>query len=286
MTHHKEPYMEKSMNDFALDISTCLIPAEQFTFAEIEERKRADRSGPTLKFEPDWTMHWRRGQADLRAAIDHADEALFGRHESRSEEPSEIILAPGRDQDSTPVHLVEKAYKDTESYSFTRDEFRVDHPYWSSYKSSPDPMEDWALLTAHMLQCHQELMSRLLFDHDPRPALLKIVAMKPAVDTVATAIEEIEFTKKRHLFRARYLVMEETRSVEPSERAKRMESFLSDIVGIAATAEVNPRDPNNVTITAHGFPMVTVGASQSLGFSLDEDKIIAFTKDQIRKMKR
>lgn len=244
---------------------------------------------PTLKFGPDWNNQWMLCDADLDGAVSIAQRALFGHDSPHELEDKAVALSPSYDSSQKPSGISdEDANLPYVRLDSSTTEIR--HPFWENFEPSARPLDDWRLLAGHMQRVHLELMSRLVAGHDPRPALMKIAAMRPAVQAVQQA-RSLLHEQPYHLYRTHHYLVMQNWSNNSAEAAKQIRAFLKENVAVRCTVKCDPKNAGELSlwnwfylIKPVGGDLITVPHHGYLAVDQDTGEIAVFDRTEISQM--
>ena len=244
---------------------------------------------PTLKFGPDWNNQWMLCDADLDGAVRIARRALFGHDSPHELEDKAVALSPSYDYSQKPSVISDEdadlPHVDLGSYHT-----EIRHPFWENFEPSARPLDDWRLLAGHMQRVHLELMSRLVAGHDPRPALMKIAAMGPAVEAVQQA-RALPHERPYHLYRTHHYLVMQNWSNNSAEAMKQIRAFLKENVAVRCTVKCDPKNADELSLSNWfylikpvGGDLITVPHHGYLAVDQDTGEIAVFDRTEISQM--
>lgn len=244
---------------------------------------------PTLKFGPDWNNQWMLCEADLDGAVRIAQRALFGQESPHELEDKVVALSPSYDYSQKPS-VISDEDADLPYVNLGPYYTEIRHPFWENFEPSVRPLDDWRLLAGHMQRVHLELMSRLVAGHDPRPALMKIAAMRPAVEAVQQARSLLR-EQPYHLYRTHHYLVMQNWSNNPTEAAKQIRAFLKENVAVRCTVKCDPKNAAELSlpnwfylIKPAGGDLITVPHHGYLAVNQDTGEIVVFNRTEIAQM--
>lgn len=249
---------------------------------------------PTLKFGPDWNNQWMMCDADLDGAVRIAQRALFG-HDSPYGLEDKAVARSVALSPSYNSHPQESGVTDDEDANLPRvhlDSYNTEikHPFWENFEPSARPLDDWRLLAGHMQRVHLELMSRLVAGHDPRPAFMKIAAMRSAVQAVQRASSPHR-EQPYHLYRTHHYLVMQNWSNNSAEAAKQIRAFLKENVAVRCTVKCDPKNADELSLSNWfylikpvGGDLITVPHHGYLAVEQDTGEIAVFNRAEISQM--
>lgn len=244
---------------------------------------------PTLKFGPDWNNQWMLCDADLDGAVRIARRALFGHDSPHELEDKAVALSPSYDYSQKPS-VISDEDADLPHVNLGSYYTEIRHPFWENFEPSARPLDDWRLLAGHMQRVHLELMSRLVAGHDPRPALMKIAAMGPAVEAVQQA-RALPHEQPYHLYRTHHYLVMQNWSHNPAEAVKQIRAFLKENVAVRCTVKCDPKNADELSLSnwfylikPTGGDLITVPHHGYLAVDQDTGEIAVFDRTEISQM--
>lgn len=244
---------------------------------------------PTLKFGPDWNNQWMLCDADLDGAVRIARRALFGHDSPHELEDKAVALSPSYDYSQKPS-VISDEDADLPHVNLGSYYTEIRHPFWENFEPSARPLDDWRLLAGHMQRVHLELMSRLVAGHDPRPALMKIAAMGPAVEAVQQA-RALPHERPYHLYRTHHYLVMQNWSHSPAEAVKQIRAFLKENAAVRCTVKCDPKNADELSLSnwfylikPTGGDLITVPHHGYLAVDQDTGEIAVFDRTEISQM--
>lgn len=244
---------------------------------------------PTLKFGPDWNNQWMLCDADLDGAVRIARRALFGHDSPHELEDKAVALSPSYDYSQKPS-VISDEDADLPHVNLGSYYTEIRHPFWENFEPSARPLDDWRLLAGHMQRVHLELMSRLVAGHDPRPALMKIAAMGPAVEAVQQA-RALPHERPYHLYRTHHYLVMQNWSNNSAEAMKQIRAFLKENVAVRCTVKCDPKNADELSLSNWfylikpvGGDLITVPHHGYLAVDQDTGEIAVFDRTEISQM--
>lgn len=245
---------------------------------------------PALKFGPDWNNQWMLCDADLDGAVRIAQRALFGHDNPYGSEDKAIALSPSYNSHSQKSGVTSDEDADLPYVRLDSYNTEIRHPFWENFEPSVRPLNDWQLLTGHMQRVHLELMSRLVAGHDPRPALMKIAAMRPAVQAVQRA-SGLHHEQPYHLYRTHHYLVMQNWSNNSAEAMKQIRAFLKENVAVRCTVKCDPKNADALPLSNWfylikpvGGDLITVPHHGYLAVDQDTGEIAVFDRTEISQM--
>lgn len=249
---------------------------------------------PALKFGPDRNNQWVLCDADLDGAVRIAQRALFGHDSPHGLENKalarSVALSPSYDYSQKPSVISDE---DADLPHVNLDSYNTEirHPFWENFEPSARPMDDWQLLAGHMQRVHLELMSRLVAGHDPRPAFMKIAAMRPAVQAVQRA-NSLPHEQPYHLYRTHHYLVMQNWSHDPAEAVKQIRAFLKENVAVRCTVKCDPKNAAELSLSnwfylikPAGGDLITVSHRHDyLAVNQDTGEIAVLDRTEISQM--
>lgn len=266
------------------------IPSIHATIARIgtklatSGRNTRAREQAVLKFGPNWGNQWGAVPADIVGVVKEAREALFGKS-TRYEGVPGVAYAPQFSSKEEPLSFrtvqfanVDDADEDLPRVRLDQPrDTRVVHDFWAEFSPRLDPTKDWALLAGHLQHLYVELVTTVLAGEDPRPTLLKMIAMEPAVQAVDLATTQAQQATVPYVHDRSYIVMENWNR-DPNKAVQQIREFLK---AHASTKCTVTSDPNGgYTVKPSGLPAIPVATDEYLAVERQTGEIVTFSSDE------
>ena len=234
----------------------------------------------SLKLGHSWDNQWTLCPSDLESVVRVAREALFG---VSPDLPGsvDVILAPTVDYVAEQSGAGSDEDEDLEPVSFVAMNTEVTHPFWSSYEPSLQPGQDWLLLAGHMQRIHLELTSRLFAGEDPRPAFMRLAAMKPALAAVTSALMR---QNGRPIRLHQGLLVMQNWSSDSAEAMEQIRAFFAEHSPLEVTVAQDPNDPDTYVIDVVGGDSVEVPRTSYLALAHQGTEIRVLDESEFRQL--
>jgi len=245
---------------------------------------------PTLKFGPDSNNQWMMCDADLDGAVRIAQRALFGHDNPHGFEDKAVAFSPSHNSHSQKSGVTSDEDADLPRVNLGSYCTEIRHPFWEDFEPSARPLDDWRLLAGHMQRVHLELMSRLVAGHDPRPAFMRIAAMRSAVQAVQQA-RSPHREQPYHLYRTDHYLVMQNWSNNSAEAMKQIRAFLKENVAVRCTVKCEPKNTDALPLSNWfylikpvGSDLIRVSHHDYLAVDQDTGEIAVFDRTEISEM--
>lgn len=243
------------------------------TLLSTSGRKTQRHDMRVLKFGPNLGSQYGAVPAEITNVIIEARNALFGSRPYDEAVPG-VVYAPQYD----PNHgtSVPDADKDLPRVRLdSPEDTRLVHNFWAEFTPRLDPTDDWTLLAGHLQHLYVELVTVVLAGKDPRPTLLKMVAMEPAVLAVERATVQARMAAVPYVCERSYVVMENWES-DPKAAVQQIRDFVRKHVSATCTVSADPN--GGYTIKPAGRPAISVASSEFLAVEIATGDVVTFAQ--------
>lgn len=250
--------------------------------------RNTTRDQAVLKFGPEWGNQWGAVQSDIVGVVKEARRALFGKAARREDVPGIVyapqfnsaIIDPGAFTDSGGNCLnVTVGEEDLPKVRLDQPrDTRVVHEFWEGFTPRLDPTDDWTLLAGHLQHLYVELVTIVLAGEDPRPTLLKMIAMEPAVEAVNMATLLTRNAGAPYVHNRSYIVMQNWKA-DPGKAVQQIREFLQEHTPVKCSVKVDPN--GGYIVKPAGLPALNVAVNEHLAIEMETGSVVTFAGTEI-----
>lgn len=248
------------------------------------------RDQAVLKFGPEWGNQWGACPADIVGVVKDAREALFGKAARRRDVPgvayapqfTSTIIDPGVFTDSGGQRFLNVTAGEEDLPKVRLDQprdTRVVHEFWESFTPRLDPTEDWTLLAGHLQHLYVELVTIVLAGEDPRPTLLKMIAMEPAAEAVDMATHRTRNASAPYIHNRSFIVMQNWKA-DPGKAVQQIREFLQKHAPVKCSVKADPN--GGYIVKPAGLPAVNVAVNEHLAVEMETGNVVTFAGTEIK----